>query len=114
MYVHIQVFFKDISASFYITASRPTSNETTKSFQALSHSIEKASIMAGIAVSIEKDFVTNGYDEIMMLNKQLISALGHSKPCLLLGYSVLMYFTNKVCFACKVQYSLIICSIQKY
>ena len=52
--------------------------------------------MAGDIVSIEHHFMANGYDDVMQLNKQLISALGHSKPRLLLGYSLLVYFTYKV------------------
>lgn len=52
--------------------------------------------MVGMVVSIEKDFIDKGCEEVMEWNKKLISILGHQKPRLLLGYSILLYFTNKV------------------
>ena len=91
---------RTIVLPFILPQVGPTNDETTKSFIALSWSTEKASTMAGDMVSIECHFMANGYDDVILLNKELISALGHSKPRLLLGYSLLVYFTHKVQLYC--------------
>jgi len=74
----------------------PTDGESMQSFKVLSEYLRKGSSMVGTAIIIESHLINNGCDEIMALNQAMISKLGHQKPRIILGYSILYYFTKKV------------------
>lgn len=75
----------------------PRTEEIAENFELLNQYLDKASSVAGLVISLEKALIDEGFSMIMNeLNKEVVSIMGHSKPRLSLGYSILLYFTIKV------------------
>lgn len=75
----------------------PTNMETSMAFAELSDSLHAASSIAGTIVSLEKELIETGYQEIMQhWIPPVAEAFGYSEPRLSNGFAILLYFTNQV------------------
>jgi len=75
----------------------PSNADQAAAFQQLPDHLEAASSMAGAVIQIEKDLIDGGRMEILeSINPMIFDVVGISNPRVVTGFSILLYFANKV------------------